>query len=161
MKDDRGVRVYSRRGTDWTGELPGIVEAAAAIGAENFIVDGELVSQTPGDFYALPTAIKKRRVCVVAFDFLHLNGENTRPMMLEDRRVLLEDLLVSNSPIMFSPAFPDGEALLEAAEQRGLEGIVSKRKGLRYQSGTCGHWRKTKSAIWVEANKDRFEKMRT
>ena len=62
---------------------------------------------------------------------------------------------------MFSPAFPDGQALLEAAEERGLEGIVSKRKDLRYQSGTCGHWRKTKSAIWVEANKDRFEKMRT
>lgn len=63
-------------------------------------------------------------------------------------------------PIIISHVFHDGLVLLKSAEERGSEGIVSKRKDLRYQSDTCSHWRKTKSGIWFEANKDRFEKMR-
>jgi ATP-dependent DNA ligase len=37
------------------------------------------------------------------------------------------------------------------AEQRGLEGIVSKRRDAPYKSGECRDWRKVKTAAWREA----------
>jgi bifunctional non-homologous end joining protein LigD len=42
--------------------------------------------------------------------------------------------------------FGDGEALLRAAEQHGLEGIVSKRRDAPYRSGPSRDWVKVKTA---------------
>ena len=39
----------------------------------------------------------------------------------------------------------------------GLEGIVSKRKGSPYQSGTSKHWVKIKTPAGIEAQKRRCE----
>ena len=41
-------------------------------------------------------------------------------------------------PTVLSEPFEDGLALLRVAEQRGLEGIVSKRRDAPYRSGECG-----------------------
>ena len=49
-------------------------------------------------------------------------------------------------------AFDDGAKLLEAAEQRGLEGIVSKRQASAYSSGPSRDWVKIKTATWRAAN---------
>jgi ATP-dependent DNA ligase len=40
------------------------------------------------------------------------------------------------------------------AEQRGLEGVVSKRRDAPYRSGECRDWRKIKTAAWRVANRD-------
>ena len=45
-----------------------------------------------------------------------------------------------------------GERLREAAEEMGLDGIVSKRRDARYRSGTRSGWSKVKCAAWREAN---------
>ena len=50
----------------------------------------------------------------------------------------------------------DGQKLLEAAEQHGLEGVVSKRRDAPYQSGECRDWRKVKTQTWREANRERW-----
>ena len=50
----------------------------------------------------------------------------------------------------------DGEALLKAAIGLGLEGVVSKKRGSPYRSGPCRDWVKVKSAIWREANRERW-----
>ena len=65
--------------------------------------------------------------------------------------------------ISLSEPFEDGLALLRVAEQRGLEGIVSKRRDAPYRSGECRDWRKVKTQAWHEANRERwrlFEKAR-
>jgi len=41
--------------------------------------------------------------------------------------------------------FEDGLALLGAAEQRGLEGVVSQRRDAPYRSGECRDCRKLKT----------------
>jgi ATP-dependent DNA ligase len=53
-------------------------------------------------------------------------------------------------------AFTDGQRLLEAAEQHGLEGVVSKRKTAPYRSGECDDWVKVKTVAWREANRERW-----
>jgi ATP-dependent DNA ligase len=40
-------------------------------------------------------------------------------------------------PVTLSEPFEDGLALLRVAEERGLEGIVSKRRDAPYRSGEC------------------------
>src|SRR5262245_10203526 len=55
-----------------------------------------------------------------------------------------------------SEPFKDGLALLRVAEERGLEGVVSKRRDAPYRSGECRDWRKVKTAIWREANRERW-----
>ena len=47
-------------------------------------------------------------------------------------------------------------ALLRAAEEHGLEGVVSKRRDTAYRSGDCRDWRKVKMAAWREANRERW-----
>jgi bifunctional non-homologous end joining protein LigD len=55
-----------------------------------------------------------------------------------------------------SEAFVDGLALLRAAEERRLEGVVSKRRDAPYRSGECRDWLKVKTAAWREANRERW-----
>jgi len=42
------------------------------------------------------------------------------------------------------------------AEQRDLEGVVSKRRDAPYRSGLCRDWRKVKTAAWREDNRERW-----
>jgi bifunctional non-homologous end joining protein LigD len=58
--------------------------------------------------------------------------------------------------ISLSEPFEDGLALLRVAEERGLEGVVSKRRDAPYQSGECRDWRKVKTTAWRVANRDRW-----
>jgi len=49
------------------------------------------------------------------------------------------------------------------AEERALEGVLSKRRDAPYRSGECRDWRKVKMQVWREANRERwrlFEKAR-
>src|SRR5262249_14754866 len=82
-----------------------------------------------------------------------------------DGEVVASDLLERfGCPAISLPEpFEDGLALLHVAEQRGLEGTVSKRRDAPYRSGECRDWRKVKTQAWREANRERwrlFEKAR-
>src|SRR5262245_17116187 len=56
--------------------------------------------------------------------------------------------------VSLSEPFENGLALLRVAEERGLEGIVSKRRDAPYRSGECRDWRKVKTLAWREANRE-------
>ena len=58
--------------------------------------------------------------------------------------------------VSLSEPFEDGLALLRVAEERGLEGIVSKRRDAPDRSGECRDWRKVKTVEWREANRERW-----
>jgi len=92
-----------------------------------------------------------------AFDLLAFNGRDFRLQPLVKRQARLRVLLErSGCPaVSLSEPFEDGPALLRVAEQRGLEGIVSKRRDSPYRSGECRDWRKVKTLAWREANRKR------
>jgi bifunctional non-homologous end joining protein LigD len=164
VKDGRLVRLHSRRGFDWTRRMPCLAKALAGLLCTSAVIDGELVfpaADGSPDFYRLQSAMapgQQHDLAVFAFDLLHHNGEDLRPIPLIDRRLQLTELLArSNVPCLHLVwGFDDGAKLLEAAERHGLEGIVSKRARSPYGSGPSRDWVKVKTAAWRAANRERW-----
>ncbi|MER9749894.1 RNA ligase family protein [Mesorhizobium sp. M0140] len=152
IKDEDGIRVLTRRGYDWTARYKVLADQAAGIEADDFIIEGEaIVVDEAGrsDFHALQSAVSSRETYqdyyLVAFDLLHLNGQDLRSMPLEDRREILEGMIDAGGRIQFSEAMPGtGDAVYYVADQTGQEGIVSKRRDSPYRSGPTMNWRKIK-----------------
>ncbi|RUU12220.1 ATP-dependent DNA ligase [Mesorhizobium sp. USDA-HM6] len=149
--DESGVRIFTRRGLDWTAKYRDLVKAAHELVLDNAIIDGEvIVTNEAGlsDFKALRKAITSRQhdLYFVAFDLLHLNGHDLRDMPLMDRREILEAIIPADARIQFSEALPGtGAAVFHLVEQAGLEGVVSKREDSVYRSGNSTAWLKAKA----------------
>jgi bifunctional non-homologous end joining protein LigD len=80
----------------------------------------------------------------VIFDLLALDAEPTTARPYRERRALLEALNLGRGPWYVPDVFDDGDALFTAVCEHGLEGVVAKRRGQRYQPGERG-WIKTKN----------------
>jgi bifunctional non-homologous end joining protein LigD len=154
------VVIFSKNGRDLTNRFPGICDALVTLPCKSAIIDGEVVAcredGTP-DFRALHSGNYTQEVlCVWCFDLMALNGEDLRAVPLITRKQKLGTLLRRREHpcVRYSEPFRNGERLLAECQQRGLEGIVSKRKDAPYKSEKCD-WVKVKGAQWKEANKDR------
>jgi bifunctional non-homologous end joining protein LigD len=81
------------------------------------------------------------------FDLLEEDGQPLVDRPLTERRDRLESLLrTAKGPIKLSEAFDDGEALLAAARENELEGIIAKRADSRYAQGKrTRDWLKVKT----------------
>ena len=81
-----------------------------------------------------------------AFDLLEAGAESVVGLPLSERRSRLGGLLVVSDRVRLSEAFDDGPALLAAAAEQQLEGIVAKRADSRYQPGRRSRdWLKLKT----------------
>lgn len=152
-----GVTLTSRKGNDM---LPGFREMAnlpAAFRSLPVVVDGELCVIDAGgkpDFQALqqrekPLPGHKRRkpspVTFVAFDLLYADGRDLRERPLEERKQLLERIIVPERGVMFSKhVLGTGKELFAVAERGGLEGIVGKVRTSPYRSIRSREWVKIK-----------------
>ena len=159
------VIIFSRNGHDFSIRFPSIVQELRELPAKTAVLDGKVVaSDVDGrpNFARLhlsrwakpgPAAIH-----LWAFDLLAFNGRDLRPQPLMKRQAVLQALLgrFGCPAVSLSEPFEDGPALLRVAEERGLEGIVSKRRDAPYRSGECGDWRKIKTTAWREANRERW-----
>lgn len=151
-KSVRGLRICSRNENDVTVSFPEL----HAIGevADDFLLDGEVVALGEGvpSFGALADRMhvkdatragrlaEKNPVTLIAFDLLRLDGEDLTSLPLSERRARLEGLELDTLPHRMGawhvpPTYDDGPMLLAAAEQQGLEGIVSKRLSSPYRPG--------------------------
>jgi bifunctional non-homologous end joining protein LigD len=161
VRDDRALRLYGKSGSDWTKRLVLLVEALAAIRCRSAVLDCELVfpaSEGHPDFRANGDHARHHQLAVFAFDLLHHDGKDLRPIPLIDRRLQLTELVARSSVhcLHLVQGFDNGAKLLAAAERHGLEGIVSKRQASAYSSGPSNDWLKTKTAAWKEANRERW-----
>ena len=146
-------RAYTRNGYDWTDRYGIVVATARALQCRSAVIDGEMCVQDADgvtDFKVLKSAIKRspERLMLFAFDILSLDGRDLRTEPLLDRRRRLQDLIGIDpkSRVQFSPEQAgQGPAFFTAADQHGLEGIVSKRADSRYISGRAKTWLKVKS----------------
>jgi bifunctional non-homologous end joining protein LigD len=102
-----------------------------------FLPDGH------SDFAALLTKAGGEQASFVAFDLLSLDGDDLRQRPLEERRDALSRLVAGVDGVWFSEALAaEGAVVFAHACKLGLEGIVSKRAGSRYRSGTSRNWLK-------------------
>jgi bifunctional non-homologous end joining protein LigD len=95
-KKDGRVRLFTRRGYDWTDRYPLIREAVAALRPGALVLDGEAVccdSDGVADFEKLHSQAHNGRVFLYAFDLLELGGIDLRVEPLEERRGRLQYLM--------------------------------------------------------------------
>jgi bifunctional non-homologous end joining protein LigD len=149
-KDDR-VRLFTRRGDDWTDRFPLIVGAVAALQSSALVLDGEAVccdADGVASFEKLHSQAHNDKVFLYAFDVLELGGVDLRVEPLEKRRGRLQRLLseVTGAGIQFNEHVDgDGATVFEHACKLGFEGIVSKHRKRPYQSGPSKSWLKVKN----------------
>jgi bifunctional non-homologous end joining protein LigD len=145
---NEAVKVFTRRGNDWTNRFRMIANDAWHISARSAIIDGEVVVPSADgttDFSVLQNELKgtSSKLIFVAFDLLYLNGFDLRVLPLVERKAQLKKI-VGDSDIQFSESFEmDGKEMLAHACKVGLEGVVSKVRDSRYMSGRGNDWVKT------------------
>ena len=72
---------------------------------------------------------------MVASDLLYLNGYDLRTLPLFERKALLKKIIAQTN-VQFSESFEvDGSEMYKHACKTGLEGVVSKVRDSRYNSG--------------------------
>jgi ATP-dependent DNA ligase len=160
--DDGEAAIYSKNGADYTRRFRSLRPVLESIRVKNAILDCELVAcDETGmpNFRTLMELGDRANLCLWCFDLLHLNGIRLMPMVLEQRKAMLADLLAltDSERMQFSGSFADPSKLLETCQQMKLEGIVSKRRESAYRSGPTKDWLKIKTAAWRDANTNRFE----
>jgi bifunctional non-homologous end joining protein LigD len=139
------VKVFTRRGNDWTKRFKKIANDAFLISASSAIIDGEVVvpaADGTTDFSVLQSELKGKshKIAMVAFDLLYLNGYNLRKLPLVERKALLKKL-IAKTAIQFSESFEvNGSEMFKHACGVGLEGVVSKVRDSRYNSGRGNDW---------------------
>lgn len=142
-----GLRLLSRSGRDVTVSFPELASVTA--GVKDALIDGEIIALRAGvpSFAALADRMHvgdARRaeelaaaqpVTVMAFDLLRLYGVDLTQRPLVERRTSLDRLSLPESTWRSSPVYDDGQALLTATLDQGLEGVVAKRRRSTYQPG--------------------------
>jgi bifunctional non-homologous end joining protein LigD len=145
-KLDNRVRLYTRRGYDWSGKYPRIVDSLLSLRVRSIIVDGEAVwagKDGKSDFDRLHSNAHDDQVFLYAFDLLELNGEDYRQHPLEKRKAKLEKLSARTQGMRFSEHLDgDGETIFKHACKMGLEGIVLTA---RFSNTSEKHPRQTQS----------------
>jgi bifunctional non-homologous end joining protein LigD len=139
------ARLVSRNGNDLTDRFKDVAKALEkATRSPTCVVDGEVCAlddQGRPSFSAMQQG--KRALVYAVFDVLEIDGTPVVDLPLEERRDQLEALLNTKTKGAW---FDDGEALLEAAKQQELEGVMAKKLGTRYCEGKRNRdWLKIKT----------------
>ncbi len=163
------VTAWSANGADATARFPELEGLAVALaGHRRAVLDGEVIALDPGtgrpDFGRLqprmqaasPAAVARTAaeapVTYVVFDLLELDGRSLLDEPYDTRRALLQATVADGPGWFVAPAHDDGEALLEAADAQGLEGVVAKRCDSRYEPGR-------RSPAWVKVKVRRRQEL--
>lgn len=155
------VRLASRRGNDVTDRYPELHALGEAAGVTPMLLDGEIVALDPngrpsfellqprmhlGSPHVARRLAAEAPVVYMLFDVLWLNGRTLMDQPYTDRRSRLEALALAGPSWQTPPAHVgDGQMVLAASRELGLEGVVAKRLDSRYEPGRRSQaWRKVK-----------------
>ena len=159
----KGVRLWTRNRIDAATYFPDLVGPSDWITAREAVVDGEVVALDPEgrpDFSLLQdrtglrglegatgrrspegprlTADERRAIplAYMVFDLLHLDGSSLLDVPLEERKRLLRRVIRPHPVVRYAAhVVGEGEAFVRAAADRGLEGVVAKRRASHYEPG--------------------------
>src|SRR5436190_16600938 len=145
------LRLESRSLREITAHYPELRALAVELGAREAVLDGEVVAfdeECRPSFERLQSrmnlaseaAVRRRMadrpVTYLAFDLIYLDGRPLMDLPYTERRERLEALEL-DGPHWQTPSNHRGEgsALLRLTKERGLEGLVAKRRDSRYVPG--------------------------
>ena len=86
-KHGRVMRLYSRRGDDWSARVAGLVDAMRAIPSHSAAIDAEMCFPGPDGAPDSQGRFRNqgRELVVYAFDLLDQNGQDLTPLPLIER----------------------------------------------------------------------------
>src|SRR6202162_5183294 len=99
-RDGATVRLFTRRGYEWTGRFPAITDAAGKLRARTFTLDGEAVvcgADGIAVFDAPRGQCRLREALLYAFDLIEMDGEHLRHWPFNERKTRLERLLAGRN----------------------------------------------------------------
>jgi len=153
-------RLVSRNQNDLTGQFSELQSLPKLIKAQTAVLDGEIVAldeqgrpsfslmqQRTGIRQGNRHTAARRDVPIMyyVFDLLYLEGYDLRRVSLEQRKEVLAQIATSGDLLRYSDHYPgQGIALFEAAKQKGLEGILAKRRTSCYEERRTREWLKIK-----------------
>ena len=144
------MRLRSRAGNDVTARYPQLSSLAADLAEHRAVLDGEVVvfdENGIANFGLLQTGGISPDAQFLAFDVLYLDGTSLLRKKFADRRRVLEALAEITPSLQVPPLLDgDGQEALAASRERGLEGVVAKRRESVYLPGKRGQaWVKAKN----------------
>ncbi|MCW3995894.1 MAG: non-homologous end-joining DNA ligase [Candidatus Bathyarchaeota archaeon] len=148
----------SRSGKELKSNFPELTELKRL--SSNIVVDGEIIVMREGtpDFQSLlergqavsASEIQRQSTRMpatyIVFDILEKDGEGLTNLPLMERKALLKDSLREGAYVLLCDYIEDkGEAYFKLVLEKGLEGVMAKRKDSRYEEGLrTGSWLKIK-----------------
>ena len=153
MRGGSETRILSRNQNDLGKKLTEVRDSIAALDVQNAIIDGEIVAldEKGRSSFQLLQAFEMNQerppIVFYAFDLLQLNGKDLRNLPVEQRKAKLEALLKKPPGVIrYSVSFTkDVQELLSRTRDMGLEGLIGKRRGSKYEPGRrSGAWIKLK-----------------
>lgn len=164
--DDDGHRMVTRNGNDVAVAWPELAGLATLL-PPGTVVDGEVVvldADLRPDFSRVAARMHVRNELrvhqlrgthpgrLMAFDLLRLAGERVVDEPLETRRERLRDAVGEGPSWAVPPAVDDLATILAVVDDRGMEGVVSKRAGSPYEPGVRSrNWRKLRRVREADA----------
>jgi bifunctional non-homologous end joining protein LigD len=145
------AQLRSRKDQDYTQRFEKVArELVKALKTPDCVVDGEVCALDENgrpSFSAMQQGKEGTPIVYYVFDLLEVDGEPLIDLPLSERRARLRKLLDGrNRTVLFSESFDDGAALLRAAEEQHLEGIMGKKLDSRYLPGKrSSDWLKFKT----------------
>jgi bifunctional non-homologous end joining protein LigD len=145
------AELRTRKDQDYTERFENVAkELVKALKTPDCVVDGEVCAlddEGRPSFSAMQQRKPGTPILYYLFDLLEVDGEPIIDLPLSERRGRLEKLLDKrNRTVKFSESFDDGQALMRAAKEQRLEGVVAKRLDSRYLPGKRSRdWLKFKS----------------
>ncbi|AXT86340.1 ATP-dependent DNA ligase [Aeromicrobium sp. A1-2] len=166
--DGSDVGLFTRNEKDVTAAYPEVVEALAALGLDDTVLDGEIVALDRAgapDFGRLQRrmgltrpaeiAAAQRHVSVeyMVFDLLRSEGRALAGESYDDRRTALLDLRIDGAVARVPLAFDGSLAkAVESSKALGLEGVLAKRRDSRYRSGK-------RAQAWIKIKHRRMQEV--
>jgi bifunctional non-homologous end joining protein LigD len=141
----------SRNGNDLTARFERVAkEIAKGVKTPDCVLDGEVCAldeEGRSSFSAMQQGKPGTPIVYYVFDLLEVEGEPLVDLPLVERRKRLERLLDKrNRTVRLSETFDDGNALLQAAKEQRLEGVMAKRLDSKYAVGRrTRDWLKVKT----------------
>jgi DNA ligase 1 len=159
-RDGDAVAVFTRSLDDVTAHVPEAVEAALALPATRFVLDGEVIALRedgrPHPFQVTGSRFGSRRnleelrreipLSVFFFDLLHLDGEDLLDAPLAERASALDEIAPElRIPHAVAEDSAGAQATFDAALAAGHEGVMVKDLDAPYAAGRRGAaWLKVK-----------------
>ncbi len=148
----------SRNGKELKNNFPELGELNRL--GSNIVVDGEIIVMREGkpDFQSLlergqavSTGEIQRQATrapavYIVFDILEKDGKSLTNLPLMERKKILKDSLREGANVLLCDFIEEkGEAYFQLALEKGLEGVVAKKKDSQYEEGLrTGSWLKIK-----------------